>query len=41
MRTTTTTREEIARLKQELERERQARKDAEKRLLASHNGGFK
>jgi hypothetical protein len=42
MRTTTTTRDEIHRLKQELEREKQARKEAERRLLHTQNqGGFK
>jgi hypothetical protein len=37
MRTTTTTRDEIQRLKQELEREKLARKDAERRLLQTQN----
>jgi hypothetical protein len=37
MRTTSTTREEIARLKQELESEKRARQEAEKKLLMSQN----
>jgi len=42
MRTTTTTRDEIQRLKHELEKEKLARKDAERRLLQNQNqGGFK
>jgi len=39
MRTTTTTRDEIQRLKQELEREKQARKEAERKLLQTQNQG--